>query len=239
MSLLPDSGVAVESFYAGAYWGPRTEPVEQCADRLGRFLSLVAEAHPALRQWYGKGTSRKAARKPIETTHTELVHLLERGRNRRDVGGQPIDELGFSVSMWNGGTPTVALGATVGAAPQSAGILNHCLLDFPAPVDEGRELYAPEVAARVFQAIVTCWEPNWASLTSSSLRTIQHAPAGSPVIGWLTYLTADVPAAGSAPAGLSVRPLGGGTLISLGERVEDTTIEGVQEVRTWIGAVRA
>ena len=33
-----------------------------------------------------------------------LVALLPKGRHRKDVGGDVIEELGYSVSAWNGGT---------------------------------------------------------------------------------------------------------------------------------------
>lgn len=162
------------------------------------------------------------------------MDLLSRGRNHRDVGGELIEELGFSASMWNGGTPAVALSATVGAAPQSAGILNHCLLELPAPVDHSGALYADEVAMAVFRAIVTCWRPSWATWTTNRLCTDQHAAPGTPIIGWRTYLAGTVPGNGSAPGGVSTCPVADGTLVTLGERIEDVSSERVSDARRWL-----
>ncbi|MGZ3458667.1 MAG: Imm52 family immunity protein [Archangium sp.] len=36
-----------ESYAAGAYWGRRPEPVEECARRAATFFRLMAECHPS------------------------------------------------------------------------------------------------------------------------------------------------------------------------------------------------
>jgi len=223
-----------EPTYVGAYWGARAESVGSCAERLARFLSLLGRADAALGQWYLKGPNRNAARRPVAGSERALVDLLSRGRNHRDVGGELIEELGFSASMWNGGTPAVALSATIGAFPRSAGILNHCLLELPAPVDHSGALYADEVAMAVFRAFVTCWRPSWATWTTNRLRTDQHAAPGTPIIGWRTYLAGTVPGNGSAPGGVSTCPVADGTLVTLGARIEDVSSERVSDARRWL-----
>jgi hypothetical protein len=58
----------------------------------------------AFSRWFQLGRSRKQAlehefRITAETVKERLLH----GRNRRDVGGGVIENLGYSLSLWNGG----------------------------------------------------------------------------------------------------------------------------------------
>ena len=45
-------------FYVGAYWGPRQESLDDCADRASRFLSGLVSLHPIFQSWYLQGASR-------------------------------------------------------------------------------------------------------------------------------------------------------------------------------------
>ena len=42
------------NYFVGIYWGEREEPVEDCADRLARFMSALADADESLAQWFKK-----------------------------------------------------------------------------------------------------------------------------------------------------------------------------------------
>jgi hypothetical protein len=91
-----------DRFYAGAYWGPRAESSAQCAARLEACLRSLGRSHEVLSRWYRKGTSRSAASgRPIDIDADTLESLLSGGRNRTDVGGEVIAELGFSLALWN------------------------------------------------------------------------------------------------------------------------------------------
>jgi hypothetical protein len=41
-----------EEFYAGAYWGSRQEPLEECTHRLLKFLTEIAKVDPVFARWY-------------------------------------------------------------------------------------------------------------------------------------------------------------------------------------------
>jgi len=42
-----------------------------------------------------------------------------------------IEELGFSIGLWNHSRPTVGLSASVGAYPSVPGVMNCFVLNFP------------------------------------------------------------------------------------------------------------
>ncbi|WP_366059621.1 Imm52 family immunity protein [Pigmentiphaga sp.] len=88
----------------GAYWGVCPDSLEGCVDRVERFFAGLAEIDPLLSHWCERGWSHKdaLARKVDASDVEKLEELLLEGRNRRDVGGEVIEELGFKLSLWNG-----------------------------------------------------------------------------------------------------------------------------------------
>ncbi|WP_197090423.1 Imm52 family immunity protein [Cupriavidus basilensis] len=96
----------MESFYSAAYWGARQESVESCAARTQRLLAAIEIVSPDFSCWRKRGRSKKDALASERITADSLeafVSLLSKGGNRRDIGGDVIDELGYSMSAWNGG----------------------------------------------------------------------------------------------------------------------------------------
>jgi hypothetical protein len=183
-------------FYAGAYWGPRTESADECANRLARCLDLLGEAHPALSTWFRKGKSKSAASgEPMTTSPEALTELIAGGRNRTDVSGRVINELGFRLSAWNKNSIPVSFSTTCGASPATASVMNVFLLELPDPAGDGAPLYEPKVARAVLEAIVAAWDPQWATFASYSMRNAQPHRNGRPVAGWMTYVSGGRPIA--------------------------------------------
>lgn len=109
-----------------------------------------------------------------------MRQLLDQGVNRRDVGSDVIEELGFSVGLWNRARPAVGLSVTAGAYPSFAGVLNSVVLDFPPPEAEAMLLYDPRPAGAILEAVVESWEPDWATWTTHALRSAQGAAPCEP-----------------------------------------------------------
>lgn len=179
----------MDPFYLGAYWGSRQESSEHCAERLATCLVRLGEIDRSLAVWFRRGASKAAAKIPIDLDALSLNRLLSQGVNRRDVGGEVIEDLGFSFGLWNRNRPTVGLGGTVGAHPSFGGVLNGIVLDIPPPDDDAAaRLFVPAVATAIFDAVVEAWMPDWATWTSHPLRKVQGAAPREPVIGWMTYV---------------------------------------------------
>jgi hypothetical protein len=218
----------MESFYLGAYWGNRRESALQCGERLARCVARLGGVDAVLGGWFRRARSKAAARTPVDLDPESLGGLFAQGRDRRDVDGEVIEELGFSVGLWNRATPAVGLSATAGAYPSFPGVVNSFLLEFPPPEGEALRLYEPGAAQAIFDAVVEAWEPAWATWTSNSLRDAQDAAPREPVVGWLTYLatpvSADIP-------GVTSRPLQGGSVLQIGKDVTDVAESTVLDAR--------
>ena len=228
----------MDPFYLGAYWGSRRESSRRCGGRLATCLVGLGEIDEALAAWFRRGARKAAAKTPVELDAASLDEFLAQGVNRRDVGGEVIEELGFSVGLWNRSRPAVGLSGTVGAHPSFGGVLNSIVFDFPPPQDEAARLYEPAVAAAIFDVVVEAWAPDWATWTSHSLRSVQGAAPREPVIGWMTYLTS--PVATELP-NATTRSLLGGTVIEVGSQVDELGGAAVLDARTRLakaGALR-
>jgi hypothetical protein len=141
-------------------------------------------------KWYHLGRSRKEAlQKPIKTGDmAEIISLVEKGRHRRDVGRQPIDELGFSVRIWNGGeepAKSIALGVGCGLYSEAPGLGNVVTLHFPKEL--GR-LADSSVAVEVLLAAAKCWNPDWGGIFSSEPVRYEEFDPRTPIVDWMVFI---------------------------------------------------
>lgn len=202
--------------FLGAYWGDRPEGVDDCARRLVSCLTGLASIHGALGRWYPRGKAKAGA---VEADPAGLRSLLLAGRNRRDMGNDVIEDLGFSVSLWNRdkSMPSV-LSAHCGSYARTEGIVNTCVLDLP-PIesddDPVMELLEPGRASAMMRAVVEAWSPDWAALTPDTFQVAQSPPPRAPYLGWMTYLASGR----TLPAqieGAEVEHLCAGNLLTIG-----------------------
>ena len=88
-----------------AYWGPRRETFDACSERLTKFLKLLSDCDPTFEAWFKKGRSRKGAlRHQVPIDKDTLRNLLDKGRQYTDIPRKLMEDLGFSVGLWNGKT---------------------------------------------------------------------------------------------------------------------------------------
>jgi hypothetical protein len=173
----------------GAFWKPRRESIEQCADRLQAFMAELVQCDEVFASWYQLGRSRKdALRRKIDVhDRRTLLTLLNKGRNRRDYGGEVIEDLGFRVGLWNGGPEERMVGLSIGCGLYSKvfGLgANSVVLGFP---EELGALADASKTSRVLAITARCWEPDWAGVFS--VKAMQTSDwSGEPVVGWMIYL---------------------------------------------------
>jgi hypothetical protein len=146
----------------------------------------MAEVDDLLRTWVSR---RKA---PVQElvgggTAEEVAQLLVAGVNRKDVGGEAIPQLGFSVGLWNGRKvegESASLAVTCGLAANNPHLNNSVALSFPrAFTYEGKT----ELVDAVFDSAVRTFEPDWAWVGAHGLRDVQVGQP--PVFGVLTFLS--------------------------------------------------
>jgi len=176
-----------ETYYAGAYWGPRKESAEECARRTAHFLTLLAPADPCLAQWYKPARRLKDARKhPLMPPDIPtLTELFRRGVNR-ERGGPVFEDLGLS--FWfgtgEGADLRINCGDYAGSSP------NHCVLDLPDRGPNVDRLVTAAVLTHVVRSMALAWEPDWAVAMSRDYReTFAEPRRGGTFVGWVTYLS--------------------------------------------------
>jgi hypothetical protein len=200
----------------GAYWGSRQETAEECADRLSFFFSELKSCDPSLAVWHERGHSRKEAlAKQVEIDERKnLIRLLEKGRNRRDVGGAIIEELGFRVGLWSqfSEKDEIGLSITCGlywqSPNQSVGISNHVILELPQ--DLGR-FEQPKYTSCVLAAVATAWKPAWAGVMSRRAMNSRGFDAKSPFVDWMLYVPRSLD--GVQPPSSIIEIPGGGSIV--------------------------
>lgn len=199
----------------GAYWKPRRESIEQCADRLLAFMHGLAQCDIAFSQWYKLGRSRKDALKHVIDIRNrdELLKLLNKGRHR-NFYKQVMEDLGFIVGIWNGGKEgkDVSLRVCCGSYwvspnPNVAGIGNSVTLDFP---EQFGELADVAKASRILALTASCWEPDRGEIVSRELKDVGDLQEWR-YANWMVYVPRKI---ASVPPPSTVTHLeNGGSLI--------------------------
>jgi hypothetical protein len=211
-----------ERFHLGAYWGDRRESVEKCAERSADFLAGLGACDQCFAGWFRLGESREQARAHEVPANVDILRAeLAAGRNRRDTDGAVIEDLGFSLWLWNGAdNDEEAAGLHIACGGYSGAVPNVCSVDLPRGGDAAERVLRGETLTCVIEAAVSSWEPDWARVISNRHLDwyLDHTEddAVKPVIGWLTYLSAgrgEVPPL--PPPTRTVALAGHGTLIIL------------------------
>lgn len=175
---------------ACVYWGPRKEHAASCALRTQNFLSALALVSDDFRGWRFGGTSEEAARANplIDLSVGVLTSLLEDGRNRTDVGYEVIEDLGYRISVWNGGAPQHATSLMIGCGKYSTigNSGNAVVLGLPATFNAN----SAGLLRKLMEAMVEPWEPDWAGVFSSEARRAHGEH--SPFLHKALYLRADL-----------------------------------------------
>ena len=204
-----------ETYYVGAYWGPREDSLDQCADRALRWFSRLREIDAAFATWFELGSSRRQAlSRPVEPDRQTITELLNRGRNRKDGGNRAvIPELGFRIDLWNGGDDeeSVKLSAACGAYTLTAP--NNCILRLPRSGSVADRFLRVSALWELVSATIACWEPDHAVVTSRRISDLLDLPVEGVEVGWLTYVSPKHPFVADPPSQAKVEPLGSGQLV--------------------------
>ncbi|WP_338865190.1 immunity 52 family protein [Myxococcus stipitatus] len=208
----------VESYYAGAYWGPRKETAEECARRTATFLDALSRYDSFLAEWFKPAKSLKDARKYrlMPPDLAALAELFSAGVNRADAGGV-IERLGFGFWFDNGGPDGDVAELRIHCGGYSDAVPNSCVLTLPRKGQNAERLLTAQALAAIVRAMVSPWEPDWAFATSYDYYQENRKAASDPFsLGWVTYLSNRIGGVPPLPAPVRIEPVEGkGTLIVL------------------------
>jgi hypothetical protein len=233
----PESENHPETYYAGAYWGPRKESPEECARRTAVFLNLLASCDPFLAHWYKPAKSLKDARTyPLMPPDMPtLTELFRRGVNR-EKGGPVFETLGFSISISNGGDKYNRASLRISCGMYSEAVPNSCVLSLPTPgfAASADQVLTAALLTGVVRSLAMAYEPDWAVATSDSHRRLMSETSRvGAFVGWVTYLSRRRGTVPPLPAPVRIESVEDkGTLIVLtAERLTASNPEHVERGR--------
>ncbi|RKH69882.1 hypothetical protein D7X55_03745 [Corallococcus sp. AB049A] len=213
-----DSETYPDTYFAGAYWGPRKESPEECARRTAGFLNLLAECDPFLAHWYKPAKSRRDARKHplMPPDMPTLAEMFRRGVNR-ERGGPVFEDLGFSFWFDNGGTRRDCAALRIHCGGYAEAFSNSCFLSLPSEGANAERIFTASVLAEVVRSMALAWEPEWVSALSRTHRDLDDKDGKADVwLGWVTYLARHRGSVPPLPAPVRIEPVEDkGTLIIL------------------------
>jgi Immunity protein 52 len=182
----------METYFIGAYWGDRKESVDACTDHVVRCLSALAKCDPAFSRWYRLGGSRKEAmERRFDVTQGAVKQLLLAGRNRRDIGKEVIEDLGFRISLWNGeeDAQDASFSAESGLSAGNPNLCNSCVINLPSEGPPSERLLRVEALLCLMRAVVDGFDPDWATVMPDSLLQRIRLVPNRPTPGWLFYIS--------------------------------------------------
>jgi hypothetical protein len=205
-----------ETYYIGAYWGVRREDAEACARRLSALVQSLAPMDPLFASWFKHAKSLKESlKRPLELEPSSLQKYVQ-SRIMRDSGRKPMEDLGFSVWLWNGeqGGNHAWLSMACGGFSEFVG--NRCLLKAPYEGPGSERVLTTPFQTQALQAIATAWDPDWGVGISSAHRDIIEARCPDVLVGWVTYLSRRLGRVPPLPAPVRIEPVEDkGTLVIL------------------------
>ena len=221
--------MASDSFFLRFSWGPRKEALEQCADRLRRFLVDIGAVDPTFTAW-------RNGRRAGENIHfppnmEQLQRLLAEGVNRKDIGNEIMPDLGFSVSLLAAEDDTaMTLGMHCGV--YSHWNRNVCSIVFPTDGKVADRILQTSVLTAIAKAVVRNWEPEYGVITSHHCSKLTSPKSFETEAGWVTYLSPNSPKLPAIPKPAMVESVDHGELvISTNDRFSSGNPEHVKTVQ--------
>lgn len=171
-----------------ARWGDRPESPRACGLRVESLLGqLGAEMSGPFGEWWTTAFARGQSRK-VDLDAAEFGAMFASGGNQTDFGHEPIPELGFSLSLWNGDDEcSAAISFTMGATSARWGIPNTCVLELPSA--RARAWSAEDVLPPV-RACAGSLDPEWVGVIRSDWLEVldQSLEPGAPPAAWVMYV---------------------------------------------------
>jgi hypothetical protein len=206
----------IETYYIGAYWGARREDAEACARRMAASVELLKPVDPLFASWFkGSKSLKQSLTRPLELELSSLQKYIQRNL-MRDDRRQPMEDLGFSVGLWNGcqGGNDAWLSIRCGGYWEQ--LINGCVLDIPEEGPSSERVLTTSVQVESLRALATAWDPDWGVGMSRAHRAIIEKKCPSVLVGWVTYLSRRLGRVPPLPAPVRIEPVEDkGTLVIL------------------------
>jgi hypothetical protein len=187
-----DGDQALRAISLHALWESRKEDINACTAKVSKLAQLLESASPTFFSgWARKGRSRRIA---LQTEKLDLgdievaKSLLLRGRNRRDTEPRMIiDQLGFSLDLWNQELHGVSASISVHCGSYTPNVGNWVSVEFSPKVKELTICARDQID--ILKGMINIWKPTIGAL---SRRAVQAHPLGlssEPTVLQLAYFS--------------------------------------------------
>ncbi|HLL02104.1 MAG TPA: immunity 52 family protein [Myxococcaceae bacterium] len=197
-----------ETYYLGAYWGPRREDAETCAQRTAGLIQMLQPVDSLFARWFKSAkTLKEALKRPLDSELEGLRKYIQR-MLMRDDRRVPMPDLGFSVWLWNGGSggDDVWLNFLCGGYWEKAN--NRCVITPPHKGPATERVLTTAFQTAVLHALATAWDPDWGVAMSHDHRDIIEKKCPDVLVGWVTYLSRRLGRVPPLPAPVRIEPVG-------------------------------
>ena len=121
----------MEHYQLLAYWAVRQD-CRAMRRPIAMFLTNIAECGPPLTIWHSTATSRarslRSVLKPDDAQALRLCFL--KGRAWRDIPRTVMEDLGFTVGLWNGGNQGVEVGISISCGCYNTKFTNSVIISW-------------------------------------------------------------------------------------------------------------
>jgi len=176
-----------DKYIIGSYWGSRQEPLSQIVDKVLRTLKELKDIDGQFSKYYQLGMSRKQAlEKEVVLDNDSIKKLCLADIKKGELGEDGIAKNGFLIGLWTGqkDEESASLTFNVGDSFSGNNLNNRCVLSIPYEGAARTRLLQREISTMILRLMVEIWTPDYAVLTSDSLR--EKLKVGNE-IGWITY----------------------------------------------------
>ncbi|MFL5344014.1 MAG: immunity 52 family protein [Hyalangium sp.] len=206
----------IETYYIGAYWGARKEDAQACARRIATLVQLLQPVDLLFASWFkGAKSLKQSLTRPLELEFSSLQEYVQRNL-MRDDRRQPMEDLGFSISLWNGQQGGNHAFLRIACGGYWEQVSNSCVLIAPDEGPGAERVLTTDFQVQALRALATAWDPDWEVAMSHAHRDIIEKKCPDVLVGWITYLSRRLGRVPPLPAPVRIESVGDkGSLIIL------------------------
>lgn len=169
--------LAKDTWVFESQWGVRPDDLSSCTERLLTCLTGVASLDPSLAHWFHGA-------EPVALDAASLRDRLDQGWDRED----PAGEIGSVVALWNGVEDDLAVAKiTVSCGSTAPYLKNFIKFVLPRPA-AAPGLYHVETMLKLFETMISAWQPQWCRVRSWSLRDATYHESFDVIASSIAYL---------------------------------------------------
>lgn len=179
----------------GIYWKARRESAPECAVRLACFFDELEKNFPLLADWFPKGESRADSsfgKTVSKFGEMDLLALVAAGANKRDIGGEQIVELGYSVGLRspekNGSDASISI--TCGLFSSNSNLSNSVVMNLPMDL-HSISLGSIDSQKRLLLLLVKVWDADWGAAFSSRSDVFKQRKSNGPFFDEILWLRSE------------------------------------------------